>query len=242
MRAGSVIAARPDNHRERGGSNPTSALQLIRVQPVPLTVAKTLLIRNHYLHSIPGGTALTFGVFRGPRLLGALSLGVGPKNAHRLVDGAAPDDCLTLTRLWLSEELPHKSESRVIGVVRREIRRHTNLKFLLTYADPAQGHVGVIYQATGWLYTGTSQATPLVDLGDGVARHTRSLSHVFGTHSLEHFKSHGVTASLVPQAAKHRYVYFLEASWQERLNVPVLPYPKLNIDATENGGVEHEDR
>lgn len=242
MSAGGVVAARPELHQEGGGSSPTPALQLIRVQPVHSTVARDLLVENLYLHSIPGGTALTFGVFYGNRLLGALSLGVGPKNAHRLVDGATPDDCLTLTRLWLSDELPSNSESRVIGVVLRAIRRHTNIKFIVSYADPSQGHIGTIYQATGWAYIGTSQPAPLVDLGDGVARHTRSLSHAFGTHSLEHFRSHGVTASLVPQAAKHRYVCFLETSWKERLNVPVLPYPKLNIDATENGGVEHEDR
>jgi hypothetical protein len=40
--------------------------------------------------SLPG-----FGVFRDGRVLGALTLGVGPMNAHSLVKGAAPDDCLT---------------------------------------------------------------------------------------------------------------------------------------------------
>ncbi|MBI4235867.1 MAG: hypothetical protein HY688_00730 [Chloroflexi bacterium] len=142
------------------------------------------------------------------------------------MEGARPEDCLTLTRLWLADELPSNSESRALGVVLRALRRHTSVKFLVTYADPGQGHLGTIYQATGWLYTGLSQAMPLLDIGDGKARHSRSLSHAYGTHSVQHFAAHGVPVRLVPQATKHRYVYFLDPSWWPRLRVPLLPYPK----------------
>jgi hypothetical protein len=197
-------------------------------------MAKVLIVQYHYLHSLPGGTCLAFGVFLGNRLLGALTLGVGPLNAYSLVDGARPEDCLVLTRLWLSDELPSNSESRVLGVVLRSLRRHTRVKFLVSYADPAQGHLGFIYQASNWLYAGRSQATPLYDLGDGRARHSRSLSHAYGTHSVEHFARHGVPVKLVPQAAKHRYVHFLDPGWRRRLAVPVLPYPKPGADSARN--------
>lgn len=208
------------------GSTPRAALQDIRVIPIPILAAKTLIVRHHYLHSLPGGTQLALGVLLGSRLLGALTLGVGPYNAHSLVEGAAPNDCLTLTRLWLSDELPKNSESRVLGIVLRSLRRHTGVKFLVSYADPAQGHLGTIYQASGWLYTGPSEAMPLYDLGDGKPRHSRSLSHAFGTHSVRHFATHNVGVKLVPQVAKHRYLYFLDPSWQARLRPPVWPYPK----------------
>jgi hypothetical protein len=128
---------------------------------MPFVVARKLLEREHYLHSFPGGTKLAFGAFLSARLLGALTLGAGPAYAYSLVDGATPDDCLTLSRLWLSDELPKNSESRFIGVVLRSLRKNTGLNFLVSYADPAQGHLGTIYQATGWVYTGLSQATPL---------------------------------------------------------------------------------
>jgi hypothetical protein len=192
-------------------------------------MARRLLEREHYLHSLPGGTRLAFGVFLGCRLLGALTLGVGPLNAYSLVEGATPDDCLTLARLWLSDELPQNSESRFLGVVLRGLKRHSRLKFLISYADPAQGHLGIIYQATGWLYTGLSEAMSLYDVGDGKARHSRSLSHAYGTHSVEHFSRHGVSVKLVPQQAKHRYVYFLDPSWRDRLQGTVLAYPKREV-------------
>ncbi|HZA23674.1 MAG TPA: DNA methyltransferase [Dehalococcoidia bacterium] len=199
------------------------------MKPVPLVIARRLIEREHYLHSLPGGTCLAFGVFTAGGLLGAMTFGVGPTNAYSLVEGAKPDECLTLSRLWLSDDLPHNSESRFIGVVLRSLKRHTGLKFLISYADPAQGHLGTIYQATGWLYTGLSQATLLYDIGDGRHYHSRSLSHSFGSHGLSHFQRHGIDVKLVPQQAKHRYVYFLDPTWRERLKGPTLPYPKAEV-------------
>ena len=169
---------------------------------------------------------MAFGVFTGKRLLGAVTLGVGPKNAYRLVKDAVPDDVMALSRLWLSDELPGNSESFVIGQVLRALRKHTNIKFIVTYADPSEGHVGTIYQAGNWMYTGLSQSMPFYDLGDGIHHHSRSLSHAFGTHSKSHFRAKGVDILTISQSPKHRYVYFLDRSWRDRLTVPVLPYPK----------------
>jgi hypothetical protein len=145
------------------------------------------------------------------------------------VDGAKPDDGITLTRVWLDDSLPSNSESKALGIVLRMLRKHTSLKFVVAYSDPAAGHLGVIYQACGWLYTGLSSATPLYDIGDGVARHSRSLAHEFGSHSVKFFAAHGVEVKTVPQAAKHRYIKFLDDSWCCRLKVPVLPYPKKEL-------------
>ena len=147
---------------------------------------------------------MAFGVLDAERLMGVATLGVGPTNAFRLVEGATRNDCLTLSRLWLEDELPKNSGSRVLGMIIRSLTRHTTVKFLLAYSDPAQGHLGVIYQATNWLYTGLSDAMPLYDLGDGVARHSRSLGQTYGTHSMRHFKENGVPVRLVPQPRKHR--------------------------------------
>ena len=175
---------------------------------------------------MPGGTQLALGIFSENRLAGTITFGVGPTNIYRLVDDALPADVLTLTRFWLPDDLPKRSESRVLGVVLGYLRRETSVKFVVTYADPSAGHVGTIYQATNWLYTGTSLAMPLLDIGDGIPRHSRSLAHAFGTHSRKYFPSHGIEVRRIPQAAKHRYLYFLDRSGRDRLRVPIFPYPK----------------
>ena len=228
-RAGSVEAARFEHHRTGGGAIPTPALHSIRITPIGFQIAKRVLVEHHYLHSMPGGTQICLGALVGDRLLGVLTFGVGPTNAHRLVDGATPSDCVTLTRLWLSDELPKNSESRVVGIALRSLRAATTLKFVLTYADPNAEHVGTIYQATNWIYIGRSQAMPLLDLGDGVGRHTRTVAHDFGTHSLKHFRRHGMDVKRIPQVPKHRYIYFLERSWRDQLKAEQLPYPEKEI-------------
>ena len=227
MSAGSVVAARPAYQRAGGGAEPTPALQSLAVRPIPHKAAKALLVR-HYLHTMPGGTRLAFGVFSGKRLMGAVTLGVGPFNVHRLVAGSTRDDCLVLSRLWLADDLPKNSESRVLAVILRSIGRDTSVKFLVTYADPTAGHVGTIYQATGWLYTGMSEPSVLYDIGDGVLRNSRTLGHAYGTRSSRYFSEHSVELKGLRQEAKHRYVYFLDKAWSDKLNVPVRSYPKSN--------------
>ena len=226
MSAAGVSVSTAPHQGAGAGSIPSAALQALRIVPIRLAVAKALIVQHHYLHSLPGGTMLAFGALLRRRLLGAIILGVGPYNTPSLVEGATSDHCVTLTRLWLDDDLPKNSESRALGIVLRSLKRHTHLKFLVTYADPAQGHLGTIYQATGWLYSGLSDPMPLYDIGDGRIHHSRSLAHAYGTHSVEHFRKHGVAIRVLPQSAKHRYVYFLDPTWQSRLNVPVLSYPK----------------
>ena len=226
MSAGSVSAAQFAFQQTRGGASPTPALQDLKVQPIPKAAAKEIIVRQHYLHSVPGGTILAFGVFVGPRLMGAITLGAGPFNAHSLVEGASQDDRLTLSRLWLADDLPRNSESWVLGVVLRAMRGHTNVGFLLTYADPSQGHMGIIYQATGWIYTGASERSPRYDLGDGKPAHCRTVAAKYGSRSVHYLRDHGVPVRLIPQAPKHRYLYFIDPTLTQRLKVPVLPYPK----------------
>ena len=96
----------------------------------------------------------------------------------------------------------------------------------MTYSDPNHGHLGIIYEAAGWLYTGLSDSTPLYDLGDGKPLHSRTLSQLLGTHSVRHFARAGINVKQVTTLAKHWYVYFLDSSWRERLRVEPLPYPK----------------
>jgi len=208
------------------GSNYSAALHDLRLIPISRIDAKKLIVCHHYSHTLPGGTKMSFGVILNSRLLGVMTFGVGPFYGYKLVNDATPDDVVTLTRLWLSDELPRNSESKVLGVALRSLKRDTSLKFVLAYSDPAAGHLGIIYQATNWLYTGLSTATPLYDIGDGTLHHSRSLAHQLGSHSIRYLTLQGINAKAVPQSAKHRYIYFLDESWHSRLAIPVLPYPK----------------
>ena len=234
MGVGEVMVSKIPNQGETGDSCADKALHDLRLIPISRVDAKTLIVRNHYSHTLPGGTKMSFGVILNGRLLGVMTFGVGPFYGYKLVDGATPDDVVTLTRLWLSDELQRNSESKGLGIALRSLKRDTSLKFVIAYSDPTVGHLGIIYQATNWLYTGLSFATPLYDIGDGTLHHSRSLAHQLGSHSIRYLTLQGINAKAVPQSAKHRYIYFLDDSWRSRLAVPVLPYPKKEREMNGN--------
>lgn len=213
-------------HGAGAGPIASGTVQELEVKPVPLAAARALLKRRHYLHSMPGATQIALGVFARSRLMGAMTLGCGPANAHRLVEGAIPADCLTITRLWLSDDLPKNSESRTLGMALRVLRRQTTVKFVLAYADPSAGHLGVVYQAANFLYTGLSVSTPVYQVEDRPAVHSRTLSQVLGTRNLSYLKAQGLDVRPVRPEPKYRYAYFLDSTWGNHLLVPVLPYPK----------------
>ena len=58
-------------------------------------------------------------------------------------------------------------------------RRHPDLELLVSYADSAQGHTGVIYKAGNWLCAGTCTTNTVIDPG-GVAWHDHSVWSVHG--------------------------------------------------------------
>ncbi len=122
---------------------PRSIPKTLQVNPVPAALIRGLITQEHYLHSMPAAARLCFGVYQDDVLAGAVVFTAGARQGHKLLVAARPQEVATLARLWLSDALPKNAESRVIGVVLRHLRRHTDWKLLLSYADPSVGHVGI---------------------------------------------------------------------------------------------------
>ena len=110
-------------------SVPRAALQHLVLIPIAVVIAKKLLVLNHYLHSLPGGTILAFGVFLDGRLLGVITFGAGPANAYRLIDGASrPEGPQNLSSLKLSRlkaELPKHGPGGCVSSIDQLSRRPT---------------------------------------------------------------------------------------------------------------------
>lgn len=198
----------------------STTVKALRLEPVPASVVEPLVAREHYLHSMPAVTAGCFGVYLEGELVGALVLSSGPRSAHRLLAAGRPGDVLTLARLWLADFLPKNSESRVIAVVLRTLRRQGRAKLVLSYADPAAGHTGTIYRAAGFRSLGQTEAASYIVLPDGRAHHPRSVYDRFGSNGVGHLRATGVPARRVSVPGKHRYAYLLDPSWAWRLKPP----------------------
>ena len=62
---------------------------------------------------------------------------------------------LELTRLFIHDGYGKNIESLALGLTFKWLRENaSNIKVLISYADPEQSHDGAIYQATNWIYQG----------------------------------------------------------------------------------------
>ena len=167
---------------------------------------------HHYLHRKPP-ISWAWGAYRGDKLVGVLTVGkppspsllrgvVGESREQSKRPNSRSRDVFELSRLWMHDDLGKNSESKFIGWVQREIRRTKPTTILVSYADIAQGHLGVVYQATNWIYTGLSAA----------------------------FTDINQDGSRTPRTRKHRYVWLANPADRCILKWKSQPYPKRVAD------------
>jgi hypothetical protein len=110
----------------------------------------------------------------------------------------------------------------------------TDKDIVVSYAEIGAGHVGTVYQATNWLYTGMSDRHVEWRLDGKSGSHSR---HLFDEHGgVNGAKAfYGERLERHERPRKHRYVMFRGNKWRkrellEKLRYEVQPYPKgLNV-------------
>ena len=188
---------------EDGGAIPTSPLQLLFRQITSHT-SNLVAIESHYAHRAVS-VSWAFGAYFKNILLGVISFGkpasqnvclgvCGKSNSNRVYE---------LNRLWMSDKCPKNSESRFIGWALRQLKNINPPLILVSYADTEQGHSGLVYRATNWVYTGLSDKRNCGDVS------------LPGLHSRHAKKFEGAT--IVPRSRKHRFVYFCNPSDRKHL-------------------------
>ena len=206
------------------GSGPKSIYDIRRIG---YKQAMDVVVDRHYLHR-KAPCSFAFGLFRkeGGQMDGVIVYGT-PSSAP-LRRGICGDEeksnVIELTRLWVDDIAPKNSESfligNTIGMVDKEI--------VVSYAECAAGHIGTVYQATNWLYTGLS-AKRTNWSAPGLTGHSQTIADKYTSEQMRSIYGDGFV--LVDRPRKHRYVY-LNCSKSRRkvllrkLKYPLLPYPK----------------
>lgn len=191
--------------------------------PVPHETAKRVVRDAHYTGKL-GSTSVRLGLEMDGRIAGVICFGTIPGNNARAICGPeyAPH-VLELTRLALYDWAPSNSESWVIGQAFRWLTANRpDISILISYADASVGHVGTIYQATNWVYTGMSTGDVVWQCEDGSVLHPRTTGWD---------KTKLPPGRFRPSPGKHRYVTFiggpaLRRSTRRALRWQSLPYPK----------------
>jgi hypothetical protein len=122
-----------------------------------------------------------------------------------------PDKCLELRRLCLIDETPKNAESYFVSRTIKWLKRNTEWKFIVSYADPEQGHEGVIYRAANFKYEGvTGEGSQL--MVDGEKFHIRTLTMLdrpYGVEINRRYKEGDENVKIVKTKPKHIFTYKL---------------------------------
>lgn len=78
-------------------------------------------------------------------------------------------------------------------------------EIIVSYAEIQQGHLGVVYQATNWIYTGLSSKRTNWTI-EGNDKHCQTIADKYTAKEIR--EKYGDKFSLVDRPRKHRYVYF----------------------------------
>ena len=166
----------------------------------------------HYAKRFPS-ISFYFGLFYKGELVGVCTFG-SPASAP-LCRGIAgienKSKVIELNRLCLLNNV--KNEASFL--VSKSIQLLPKPKIIVSYADTAQNHNGIVYQACNFLFTGTSK--PRTDMAGKNGKHPR---HHAGNRE-----------DRVQRSAKHRYVYIHGTRTEKKkllkdLNYPIMEYPK----------------
>lgn len=194
-------------------------MQVCEIEP---KLAQKIHIEHHYLHR-KAHCRKAYGLFvdgcvKGVCLFGTpasppLCKGLfGPEERYNIVE---------LVRLWVDDSVPRNGESYLISSAIHQ----SPYELFVSYADSSVGHVGYVYQATNWLYTGLSAKHNQWNLG---GLHSKGIANKFSLAQLRERSDFSITE----RARKHRYV-FIKAGHKrykallKKLKYPILPYPKF---------------
>jgi hypothetical protein len=202
-----------------------------QIEKVTSQEATKMVVENHYLHR-RASAMFCFGLFEQEEMIGCVIYGkpASPSLCVGVCGKEESNNVIELTRLWIKDETPKNTESFFIGRTLRLLPKDKDI--IVSYAEIDAGHVGTVYQATNWIYTGMSDRHVEWRLdGEKSGTHTR---HIFdqhgGVNGAKEF--YGERLERHERPRKHRYVMFNTKSIARRrelmskLRYEIQPYPK----------------
>lgn len=197
----------------------------MKVVRIERSDALPLILRKHYAKRIPS-ISYAYGLIKDGLLIGVCTYGTPP--SHTLLKGVAGDSWASIV-LELNRLTCENDRNNASFLVGRSLRMLPKPSIVVSYADTGAGHVGYVYQATNFLYTGLSSAWK-----DPVVRGLEHQHHATFAHgkSNERMREEfGDALSFRARSRKHRYLFICGGKREKKkiltdLRYPILPYPK----------------
>lgn len=113
------------------------------------------MVRKHYLKGANKNINIKFGIFANDKMIGIAAYGPPTYNLIAKQLNLSSDEVFELRRFYTEESHIYNLESQALTMANEELRDvKPNIKVIVTYADPQQGHLGTLYQATNAKYLG----------------------------------------------------------------------------------------
>jgi len=175
------------------------------IRQIPFSETKYWILNVHYAKRLPS-ISYAYGLYRHDEMVGMVSYGTpaSPSLCKGICGEEHRSDVIELNRLVLRDNLPNEASF----LVSRSLKMLPTPKVVVSYADTAQDHAGIVYQATNWLFTGTTK--PRTDMAGKDGKHSR--------HHL------GDRTNRINRSAKHRYVYFIGTKKEKKVLRDALRY------------------
>jgi hypothetical protein len=207
-----------------------------------LTDRKTLrpwILEKHYARRMPPvkfayglynkiGTSPLSKIFSFSELQGIVTFGhpSGVAAAKALCGAKLAKHVLELSRLCINSNAPENAASFFVSKAMKMLPENA---IVVSYADPAQGHFGYIYQASNFIYTGitdTHGTCSKIELGENVFQTSKNFYEKHGTQKRSEILKLFPHAIFHTNNRKHRYVYFTKRGHKKHLRYSIKPYPK----------------
>jgi hypothetical protein len=124
------------------------------------------------------------------------------------------------------------STSKVVSIALRLIKKDVPLcKLVVSYADCDQDHIGTIYQASNWYFTGKVNVNTVSGfIVNGVKKHNKSIHSMGIKQSLEDIRKYlDPNAQKFVTKGKLKYLYPLCDDMIELCENLKKPYPKKDV-------------
>ena len=136
------------------------------VKPVSIQQVKNFVEQWHYSKNINGlRVSLVFGLFHQNALVGCIIYGsLSMANTWQKY-GDSEDEVIELKRLCCVDDTKKNTESFFIAKTIKFIKKFTNYKTIVSYADPFYNHSGTIYKASNFKHKGyTDKSLSLIHI------------------------------------------------------------------------------
>lgn len=151
------------------------SVKQFKVIPCERAEIKDFIEKWHYSKSINGLISdYCFKLLDGNMLIGAMIYGrFAMPNVWRKY-AEKPEEVLELRRLCTVDDAPKNTESYFIGQTLKYLLKNTNVKTIISYADPEYGHTGTIYKASNFDLIGKTAKGKII-IYNGKKYHDKSI-------------------------------------------------------------------